>query len=146
MPSTACFVLVPVSATLGAAVAFLISRHFARGKIRDWLAGRPYYRAVDQAIAEEGWKVVALLRLSPLVPYNLMNYFCGMTGVTFPIYLLATFLGSVRSPPCTCTWGLSGKRSPAGPWAGLNGRCYWRDWPPPLLPRLSSPERSGGSL
>jgi uncharacterized membrane protein YdjX (TVP38/TMEM64 family) len=140
------FILVPVSATLGAAAAFLISRHFARGKIRDWLARRPHYRAIDQAIAEEGWKVVALLRLSPLVPYNLMNYFCGMTGVTFPMYLLATFLGSVPVTAMYVYLGLVGQAVARGPWAGLNGRCYWRDWPPPLLPRLSSPERSGGSL
>jgi len=115
------FILVPVSATLGAAAAFVLSRHFARGNIRDWLARRPHYRAVDQAIAEEGWKVVALLRLSPLVPYNLMNYFCGMTGVTFPIYLLATFLGSVPVTAMYVYLGLVGQ-------AVARGTMGWPQW------------------
>ena len=89
------FVLVPISATLGASAAFLISRYFARGKIREWLAQRPQYDAIEQAVSEEGWKVIILLRLSPLVPYNLMNYFCGMTGVSFAAYLVATFFGTI---------------------------------------------------
>ena len=89
------FAWVPVSATLGAAAAFLISRYFARGRIREWLVHRPRYRAVDEAVGEEGWKIVALLRVSPLVPYNLMNYFCGMTQVCFTPFVLATFLGTI---------------------------------------------------
>jgi uncharacterized membrane protein YdjX (TVP38/TMEM64 family) len=89
------FIWVPISATLGASAAFLISRYFARGKIREWLVHRPRYRAVDEAVGEEGWKIVALLRVSPLVPYNLMNYFCGMTQVCFTPFLLATFFGSI---------------------------------------------------
>ena len=89
------FVVVPISATLGASAAFLVSRYFARGRIREWLVHRPHYHAVDQAIGEEGWKVIVLLRLSPLVPYNLMNYFCGMTGVSFPTYVAATLFGTI---------------------------------------------------
>jgi len=89
------FVLVPISATLGASAAFLISRYVARAKIREWLAHQPKYRAVDEAVGEEGWKVVALLRLSPLVPYNLMNYFCGMSQVSFATYFVATFFGTI---------------------------------------------------
>src|SRR5688572_2201192 len=57
------FVLVPVSATLGSIAAFLISRYVAREKVREWLTHQPRYRAVDEVVAEEGWKVVVLLRL-----------------------------------------------------------------------------------
>jgi uncharacterized membrane protein YdjX (TVP38/TMEM64 family) len=78
------FVLVPISATLGSVAAFLISRYIAREKIRERLTHQPAVRAVDEVVAEEGWKVIVLLRLSPLVPYNLTNDFCGsMTGVSF---------------------------------------------------------------
>ena len=115
------FVLVPVSATLGASAAFLISRYFARGKIRDWIARRPRYQAVDNAVAEDGWKIVVLLRLSPLVPYNLMNYFCGMSPVRFTSYLLATFFGTIPVTAMYVYLGFVGQ-------AVATGSMGWPQW------------------
>jgi uncharacterized membrane protein YdjX (TVP38/TMEM64 family) len=89
------FVWVPLSATLGAMAAFLISRHMVRDRVRQWLARHPKYQAIDRAVGEEGWKIVALLRISPLVPYNMMNYFCGMTRVPFAAYAAATLVGTI---------------------------------------------------
>jgi uncharacterized membrane protein YdjX (TVP38/TMEM64 family) len=100
------FIIVPISATLGACAAFLISRYVARGSVRAWLAQRPRYQAVDRAIGEEGWKVVVLLRVSPLVPYNLMNYFCGMTRISCTSYVLATFVGTIPVAASMFTWAL----------------------------------------
>jgi uncharacterized membrane protein YdjX (TVP38/TMEM64 family) len=115
------FLVVPVSATLGASAAFLISRYLARGTIRSWLARRPRYGAVDKAIKEEGWKIVALLRLSPLVPYNLMNYFCGMSRVSFGTYVVATFLGTIPVTAVYVYLGFVGQEV-AG---GRMGRAQW---------------------
>ncbi len=115
------FVIVPLSATLGASAAFLISRYLARGRIRSWLAGRPRYRAVDKAVAEEGWKIVALLRLSPLVPYNLMNYFCGMSRVSFSTYVVATFLGTIPVTAMYVYLGFVGQ-------AVAGGKMGWPQW------------------
>ena len=50
-------------------------------------------RAIDAAIAEEGWKVVGLLRLSPAVPFSAQNWILGATRVDFWPYLAATFVG-----------------------------------------------------
>ena len=72
--------LVVVSATVGAALAFLVSRYLARQIVRNIAHKRPVLRAIDEAVTDEGWKVVILLRLSPLVPFNLQNYFLGATG------------------------------------------------------------------
>jgi hypothetical protein len=59
----------------------------------------PKFKAIDAAIQDEGWKVVFLLRLSPLIPFNLLNYFLGLTPVRiFPDYFLATFVGML--PGC----------------------------------------------
>ena len=62
------FAIVSISATLGATVAFLVGRYIARG----WIAGKierhPKFEAIDEAVAGEGWKIVGLLRLSPVVP------------------------------------------------------------------------------
>jgi len=87
------FPLVIVAATMGAALAFLVSRYL----VRDWVAAlmqkRPLLQALDKAIEEEGWKTVLLLRLNPLVPFNLQNYFFGATDIRFRDYLVATFFG-----------------------------------------------------
>ena len=86
-------VLVSVSSTLGATASFLIGRHLAR----DWVARRmqayPRFSAVDEAVAEEGWKIVGLTRLSPLFPFNLLNYSFGITRVKLRHYVLASWLG-----------------------------------------------------
>lgn len=86
------------SATLGASLAFLVSRHLVRGRVARLIAGRPSLRAIDRAVGEEGWRVVALLRLSPLVPFNLQNYACGVSSIGFWPYVAAT--GAGIAPGC----------------------------------------------
>lgn len=87
------FPLVVIAATIGAALAFLVGRYLARARVESTTARRPKFRAVDQAVTEDGWKVVMLLRLSPLVPFNLQNYLFGVTDVKFWHYVAATFVG-----------------------------------------------------
>lgn len=87
------FPLVVAAATLGAAAAFLIGRTFARGWVERQMAGSPTFGAIDKAIESEGWKIVGLMRLSPLVPFNLQNYFFGATKVGFWPYIVTTFFG-----------------------------------------------------
>jgi uncharacterized membrane protein YdjX (TVP38/TMEM64 family) len=53
----------------------------------------PQWRAIDRAINKEGFKVVLLLRLSPLLPFALSNYLYGLTSVDFWSFVSATFLG-----------------------------------------------------
>lgn len=86
-------IAVSLGSTLGAALAFLVGRHLARDKVREKFAQGEKFQAVDQAIANEGWKIVALLRLSPVFPYVALNYLLGLTGVKFWHYVLASWLG-----------------------------------------------------
>jgi uncharacterized membrane protein YdjX (TVP38/TMEM64 family)/rhodanese-related sulfurtransferase len=77
-----------LGATLGATLAFLI----ARGLGADWVAqrlGSRLRRLVD-GVAEEGWRFVALMRLVPLVPFNLLNYALGLTRISLGAYVLAS--------------------------------------------------------
>lgn len=76
-------VIVSLSSTLGAALAFLIARHAARDRVREMIRQSPKLAAVDAAIGQQGWKIVALLRLSPAVPFNLQNYLYGVTAIRF---------------------------------------------------------------
>ena len=85
-------VLVSLASVTGAAAAFLIGRYVAREKVREWVAGREKFEAVDRAVGEEGWKVVALTRLSPVFPFNFLNYAFGLTRVRLGPYVLASWL------------------------------------------------------
>lgn len=78
-----------IGATIGAALAFLIARYLARGLIERKLAARPRFQAIDRAVGRQGLKIVFLMRLSPIFPYNLLNYALGLTRVRFADYLLA---------------------------------------------------------
>jgi uncharacterized membrane protein YdjX (TVP38/TMEM64 family) len=81
--------IVFVAATTGATLAFGVSRHLARAAIERRLAGNERFAAVDRAIARDGRKIVLLLRLSPVFPFNLLNYALGLTQVRFVDYLIA---------------------------------------------------------
>ena len=82
-------VLVFLGAILGSTAAFLIARHLARQAVAKRLERDPRFAAIDRAVAREGLKIVFLLRLSPVVPFNLLNYALGLTSVSLRDYLIA---------------------------------------------------------
>ena len=86
-------VWVTLGANLGAQAAFLIGRHLARNWVAGKIENRPAFRAIDQAVGEEGWKIVGLTRLSPAFPFTFLNYAFGLTRVSFQHYAFATFFG-----------------------------------------------------
>jgi uncharacterized membrane protein YdjX (TVP38/TMEM64 family) len=79
-----------LSATLGASAAFLVSRYVARREVERRFAGDPRFVAIDQAISRQGRTIVLLLRLSPIFPFNLLNYALGLTQVRFLDFLIAS--------------------------------------------------------
>jgi uncharacterized membrane protein YdjX (TVP38/TMEM64 family) len=87
---TAC---VSIGSTLGGALAFLISRTAARTWIEQRVAADPRFRAIEAAVRKNGFKIVLLCRLSPVIPFNLLNYAFGMTSVSFRDYALASWIG-----------------------------------------------------
>jgi len=86
------FLTVSLASTTGAACAFLIARYAARRKVERWARARPKFRAIDLAIDEAGWKIVALLRLSPAIPFNLQNYLYGLTSLRLGPYVLTSWI------------------------------------------------------
>jgi uncharacterized membrane protein YdjX (TVP38/TMEM64 family) len=86
-------VTVSIGSTLGAVAAFLVGRTLARDRVRAWIAGRPRFRAVDRAVETGGLGIVLLTRLSPLFPYNFLNYAYGLTGVRLRDYALGSWAG-----------------------------------------------------
>ena len=89
------FVVALVATTVGAALAFLVSRYLARKRVEQWVAGKPRFAAVDEAIGQEGWKIVVLTRCCPLFPYIFQNYAYGLTRVGFGHYALGSLLGLI---------------------------------------------------
>jgi uncharacterized membrane protein YdjX (TVP38/TMEM64 family) len=94
-------VVVSLSSTLGATAAFLVGRHLARGWVARRIEADPRFRAIDHAVAREGWKIVGLTRLSPAFPFNLLNYAFGLTRVSLRDFVLASWLGML---PATVTY------------------------------------------
>lgn len=79
------------SATVGACVAFLISRYVGRTWIEEKLKS-PRWQQLDTMVAQHGWKAVAFTRLIPIFPFNLLNYAFGLTKVKFHHYALTSFV------------------------------------------------------
>ena len=86
-----------IGATLGATAAFLVGRYLARGWVANQIAQNDRFKAIDQAVGQAGFKIVLLTRLSPIFPFNLLNYAYGLTGVSLKDY----FYGSIGMIPGT---------------------------------------------
>ena len=84
-------VWVLVAATIAANVTFLLGRHLARDWISKKLGAHPKFQAIDEAVAAEGWKIVALVRLAPIFPFSITSYAFGLTRVSWKEYFVANF-------------------------------------------------------
>ena len=86
-------VLVSAGSVLGAGAAFLVGRFFARDWVASKMEQQPRFAALDAAVGRRGFLIVVLTRLSPVFPFNLINYVYGLTGVKFRDYFFATWIG-----------------------------------------------------
>src|SRR5262245_2063347 len=85
--------LVWLSASVGAIVAFLLGRTLLRGSIAARVARNPRFATIDRAVGAQGFRIVLLTRLSPVFPFSLLNYAFGLTRVTTGAYAVATIVG-----------------------------------------------------
>ena len=113
-------VVVSVASTIAAALAFVIARYIARGAVESIVRKNPKFAAIDRAIGREGWKVVALLRLSPLVPFSLSNYLYGLTSVRLGPYVATSWAAMLPATVLYVSLGAAGRRigekAPRSPW------------------------------
>lgn len=86
-------IIVSIASTLGATAAFFVGRYLARGWVSKQIEGNATFKAIDEAVADEGWKIVGLTRLSPVFPFNLLNYAFGVTRVAPRDYIFASWIG-----------------------------------------------------
>lgn len=85
-------------ATLGASAAYVLGRTFARNWVKRSISRRARFARLDRATQHHGFTIVLLSRLSPLFPFNLLNYAFSVTAVKFRDYFVATMIGVI--PAC----------------------------------------------
>lgn len=85
-------IIVIFAATLGASLAFLVSRFVARSSVERWLEGNDKFKKLDELTGKHGDIMVAITRLVPLFPFNLLNYGFGLTKVPFRTYVIWSFV------------------------------------------------------
>jgi len=86
-------ITVSIGSTMGAAAAFLVGRFLMREMVEKKVKGNPRFAAIDRGVGEQGFKIVLLSRLSPVLPFILLNYAYGLTKVSFWRYVLASWIG-----------------------------------------------------
>jgi uncharacterized membrane protein YdjX (TVP38/TMEM64 family) len=118
-------VIVSIASTIGAAFAFLIARYVARDQIERKLSSNQSFKKVDRAIGKQGVKLVFLLRLSPLIPFNLSNYFYGLTAVKFWPYVIASWIGMLPGTFLYVYLGAAGKAGLSGATGQSSDRSPW---------------------
>ena len=118
-------IIVWVSATIGASLAFLVARYLLRSQIMEKFGKHSKFRAVDSAIGEKGGKIVLMLRLSPIFPFNMLNYLLGLTAVRFWHYVLASWIGMLPGTVLYVYLGYVGKASIEAA-SGGEGQTPWQ--------------------
>jgi uncharacterized membrane protein YdjX (TVP38/TMEM64 family) len=115
-------IYVSIGSTLGATCAFLVGRYVARNWVARRIEGHPTFAAMDRAIADEGWKMVGLTRLSPVFPFTLLNYAFGLTRVKLSHYVIASWIGMI---PGTILYVYLGSLARAGAEARQRTPAQW---------------------
>src|SRR5213080_2804859 len=119
------FLAISAGATFGASLAFLVARFIAREKIEAIARRNETFRKIDNAIGKEGAMLIFLLRLSPVIPFNLSNYFYGLTAVRFWPYVLASWIGMM---PGTFLYVYIGAASKTAASAAAGGEAMKHGW------------------
>jgi len=122
------FLAVSAGATLGASLAFLVARFVARDKVEVIAQRNEKFRNMDNAIGKQGAKLIFLLRLSPVIPFNLSNYFYGLTAVRFWPYVLASWIGMIPGTFLYVYIGTAGKAAVEAAAGGEVMRHGWQYW------------------
>ena len=120
--------LVSISNLVGAVVNFLTSRYLLRGWLQRKFARNRRLHALDDAVAAEGWRIVLLSRISPVLPHSVVSYACGLTKLSLAKFSLASWLGFI---PISAAYSYGGAL--VGKFARLqaglpHGTESWQTW------------------
>jgi uncharacterized membrane protein YdjX (TVP38/TMEM64 family) len=111
--------------TTSAVLAFLIARYMARDAVARSSQRHPTFAAIDRAIKIGGWKVLALMQMSPIVPFSLGNYFFGVTGVSLRSFVFASWIGRLPRSMVYVYLGHVGSQAVGGQGEGASAAWWW---------------------
>ena len=114
-------IFVSIGSTLGASCAFMVSRYLIRKSIEKRVLKNKKFQSIDNEIDEQGWKIVILARLSPIIPFFLLNYALGITKIRFIHFIFASWVGMI---PGTTVYVLLGTMGGAF----INGKKSSFEW------------------
>lgn len=115
-------VLVSIASTAAAAISFLIGRYMAHDWVTAKVENSDRFKSIHDAVRTDGWKLVALTRLSPIFPFSFINYAYGLTPVKFWHYLLASWIAMM---PATVMYVYLGSLARAGSEAQQRTPAQW---------------------
>ena len=101
--------VVLVSASIAASISFVIGRTLLRTTVEQAMTNYPQFAKMDKAIGREGFKLILLLRLSPLFPFALSNYLYGATSIDFASFFWGTLFGFAPGTLAYVYTGVVGK-------------------------------------
>lgn len=101
--------VVLAAGTISAMIGFGIGKTFLRSWVETVLEENPKFRKLDTAIGAEGFKLLVLIRLSPIFPFALLNYTYGASSISFPTFVAGTLVGFTPSTFGYVYTGLVGK-------------------------------------
>jgi uncharacterized membrane protein YdjX (TVP38/TMEM64 family) len=122
------FLAVSAGSTLGAALAFLVARFIARDRVEAIAQRNQRFRKIDDAIGKQSAKLIFLLRLSPVIPFNVSNYFYGLTAVKFWPYVLASWIGMMPGTLLYVYVGTAGQAAVSAAAGGEAMKHSWHYW------------------
>lgn len=111
--------VVLLAATIAASVSFFVGKTFLRSWVETILQDQPKFAKIDKAIAKDGFKLLLLVRLSPIFPFALSNYLYGASAIDFASYFWGTLLGFTPGTFAYVYTGMVGKALTLGegePW------------------------------
>jgi len=114
--------VVLAAATIAASIAFFVGKTFLRTWVEEIIQEQPKFQKLDKAIGREGFKLLLLVRLSPIFPFALSNYLYGASSVKFPAYFWGTLLGFIPGSLAYVYTGMVGKELALG---GFDGSQPW---------------------
>ncbi len=114
--------VVSIASTLSAAIAFPLARTLFRSRVQELADSSKSFGAIDRAIEDGGWKIVGLLRLSPVVPFSALNYLLGLTNVR---YIPSVLISWVAMFPGTLLYVYFGT---LGESLGAGAEKDWKEW------------------
>jgi len=103
-----------LGATLEATASFLLGRYFLHTLVTEWVVSNEKFDQINSGVKANGWKMLTLTRLVPVLPLHLQNYMYGITGIRLTTYMFVSWVCMIPANAACCFLGNAFVRSAKG--------------------------------